>query len=375
MPEELLELQKASPKENPRYIQEQIITCIGNKRALLPYIGKTVFKVERALGKKKLDFADLFSGSGIVARFMKKSSRLLIANDLEAYSEVTNECYLSNPSQVNLQDLLDALNLLLKALETPDKDGFILDLYAPRDEIHITKEDRVFYTRRNAAYLDTARRIIGTLPETIQPLLLGPLLAEASIHVNTSGVFKGFYKNATGIGQFGGHARNALQRITGAIEVGLPVLSSFECEYRVYRQDANQLARTLPELDLVYIDPPYNQHPYGSNYFLLNLLVNYHRPERVSRVSGIPAGWNRSRYNKKREASDALFELIEAVPAKYCLISYNSEGFVAQQEFLERLGRLGTFSVCAFPYNTFRGSRNLRERAVHVTEFLYLLKK
>ena len=58
------------------------------------------------------------------------------------------------------------------------------------------------------------------------------------------------------------------------------MLSEHSCPVTVYRQDANALAGTLPPLDLAYLDPPYNQHPYGSNYFMLNLLTDYRVPER-----------------------------------------------------------------------------------------------
>ena len=31
--------------------------------------------------------------------------------------------------------------------------------------------------------------------------------------------------------------------------------------------------------DLVYLDPPYNQHQYGSNYHLLNTIALWDKPE------------------------------------------------------------------------------------------------
>jgi adenine-specific DNA-methyltransferase len=361
--------------EDPRYLSEQLITYIGNKRALLPFIGETVGKVLASLGREKLSFLDIFSGTGIVSRYMKSYANLIVANDLETYSRVTNQCYLANASQVDMRALAEAYAEAREQIATAPREGFILELYAPRDEAIILPGERAFYTRRNAAYLDAARTVIEHFPAPLQTFLLAPLLAEASVHVNTSGVFKGFYKNDAGIGQYGGHARNALQRILGNVELRMPILSRNECDYIIHQADANALAPTLPEVDLAYFDPPYNQHPYGSNYFLLNLLVDYVRPDEVSRVSGIPTNWNRSRYNQRREAADALFELIEATRAKFCLISYNSEGFIKQDEFLDRLNRLGKIEVCQTPYNTFRGSRNLRDRAIHVTELLYLLKK
>src|SRR5687768_3142522 len=87
--------------EDPRFLQEQIITYIGNKRALLPFIGRGVEEVKRRLGKSRLRVLDLFSGSGVVARFLKQHAEHLAVNDLESYSRVTNECYLSNPADVD----------------------------------------------------------------------------------------------------------------------------------------------------------------------------------------------------------------------------------------------------------------------------------
>ena len=57
--------------ENEKYLTEQIITYIGNKRALLGFIGDGIAYVKKRIGAKKLKCLDLFSGSGIVARFFK----------------------------------------------------------------------------------------------------------------------------------------------------------------------------------------------------------------------------------------------------------------------------------------------------------------
>ena len=57
-------------------------------------------------------------------------------------------------------------------------------------------------------------------------------------------------------------------------------LSRFECDYVVHQMDANHLVGDVGGFDVAYFDPPYNQHPYGSNYFMLNLLVNYEEPTR-----------------------------------------------------------------------------------------------
>ena len=135
------------------------------------------------------------------------------------------------------------------------------------------------------------------------------------------------------------------------------------------------MAPSIEELDLAYLDPPYNQHPYGSNYFMLNLLANYKRPEKISSVSGIPIDWNRSSFNKRREAYNSFQDLVEKVNAKYLLVSFNSDGFISLKEMIGLLERVGKVEVLETKYNTFRGSRNLKARDIHIKEYLYLVEK
>ncbi len=361
--------------ESEDYLKRQIITYLGNKRALLPFLGRSIEKVRQRIGRTTLRLADLFSGSGIVSRYFKQYASSLLVNDLESYAYVISRCFLTNKTHVNWDELTDWHVQLQNRIEQEWAPGPITEAYAPVDESCITAQDRVFYTRRNAIFLDTARRVVGDIPEQIQCLFLAPLLAEATIHSNTSGVFKGFYKDRNGLGCYGGAGRNALQRILGEVQLQLPFLSNFECPATIYQEDTNTLVEHMPEVDLAYLDPPYNQHPYGSNYFMLNLLVSGGKPRDLSRVSGIPAGWNRSRYNKRREVEEALFGVIQQCPARFLLISYNSEGFISYSQFCDRLIKFGKLTTDVIPYNTFRGCRNLSARAQKVTEFLFLLEK
>ena len=368
---------KALQGESPDYLQRQIITYIGNKRALLGHIGQVVEDVKRRLGKDRLRVFDVFSGSGIVSRYLKAHASSIVSNDIEDYAAIAGRCHLRNRSTVDLQALSEIVDEMNRRVEEePLKTGFIEELYAPRDEEHITKEDRVFYTRDNARRLDGYRRMIDMAPEDVRELLLAPLLSQASVHSNTAGVFKGFYKNReTKIGQFGGTGSDALVRIKGKIVLEPPVLSRYECDYEVLQEDANDAARRVGDLDLAYIDPPYNQHPYGSNYFMLNLLVRYERPEKISRVSGIPAEWQRSGYNVRAKSLPLMRDLLHALDAKFLLVSFNNEGFIATDEMRALLEEVGSVEVLETPYNAFRGSRNFNNRPIHVTEQLFLVER
>lgn len=367
--------------EHTEYLTEQLITYLGNKRSLLNFIEEAVSFVQKKLNKPKLRVFDAFSGSGIVSRFFKQYASYLIANDFELYSHIINTCYLSNSDQRDMVELRGSFCILEEKLEECECSGkwtrgIISRLYAPKNDKNIKKHERVFYTTRNAAYLDTARSMIEEFPAHIRPFFIAPLLAEASVHANTAGVFKGFYKNRdTGIGTFGGKNGDALSRITGNTELPFPVFSKYDCETLIYKSDANELAPSLPEVDIAYFDPPYNQHPYGSNYFMLNLIAENKEPFKPSEVSGIPADWNRSVYNKASCAKKALYNLIDDVKASFVLLSFNSEGFIPKEEIVNDLKKRGKLEIFESPYTVFRGSRNLHKRNTCVTEYLFLLEK
>lgn len=362
--------------EDPDYLTAQLITYIGNKRGLLPQIGLAVEQVRAILGGRRLNVLDAFAGSGVVSRYLKRHSSVLHSNDFELYARVIGECFLSNRSSVDLAEAAVVAAEMNARFEAGHRvDGFFADMYAPRDTEDIKRGERCFYSTENAARLDTFRADLDVLSEDLRTLLLAPLLAEASVHVNTGGVFKGFYKDKTGVGKFGGSGANALSRILAPITMAAPILSRFECESVIYQQDANSLVSSISDLDLIYVDPPYNQHPFGSNYFMLNLLVTNERPSEVSDVSGIPTDWQRSAYNKRPNAFAAFRDFTEAADSRFLLISYSDEGFIHPDEMREHLLSLGSLLEIKTPYSTYRASRNLGDRALQVTEHLFLVDR
>lgn len=361
--------------ENEKYLSEQIITYLGNKRKLLNNIATEVEIALDELGVEKAIICDLFSGSGVVARKLKQYASKLYTNDLEDYSYVINDCYLTNAEDFN-EDFYD--KCLEKILTYPlVTEGVITNNYAPKDDNFIQEGERAFYTHDNAVRIDTFRGAIDEyVPNSYKKFFLAPLLYEASVHANTSGVFKGFYKSKTSnVGKFGGEGENALERILGAIELKKPVLSNYNCQVKLFKEDANVLVKHLRGIDITYIDPPYNQHPYGSNYFMLNTILQNRIGESISTVAGIPNDWNKSVYNKKNEALFAFEDLIRDIDSKYLIISYNNEGFISFEEMKNMLSKYGDLKIKEIDYVAFRGSRNLQNRNTHTTEYLFVLKK
>lgn len=367
--------------ENKDFLTSQILTYIGNKRALLDKIEIEVKAILKKLGKDKAICADLFSGSGVVGRMLKQYSSKLIVNDLENYSALVNSCYLSNKKDYPMEECRQLREKIIGLCQQNKIEGIITKNYAPKDDKNIQKGERVFYTHENALLIDTYRTLIDDVikDENLKKYFLAPLLVESSIHVNTSGVFKGFYKDKnTGIGCFGAAGKDALPRILQKIELKEPVFSNFESDLQIFQEDTVGLSEKLkdfaPDLDIVYLDPPYNQHPYGSNYFMLNLILKNKLDVEISKVSGITQNWNRSEFNKAKTALTSMEAIIKNLQSKFIIISYNSEGFITFDQMKSMLEKYGKVKTVEISYNTFRGSRNLQERELYVSEYLFVLE-
>lgn len=363
------------------YEHQKMLTCIGNKRSLVKNIEEIVEKdILTKLKKDKINILDGFAGSSVVSRSLSKYASTIYSNDLELYSSTMAQCFLIKPSEKDKEIIykhIDEMNKL--ANNGPFVEGIISEMYSPKDTENIKEDERCFYTRENALIIDTLRKYIeDKVPKKLFQYCITPLLIKASIHTNTGGVFKGFYKDKlTKKGKFGGTAENNLDRIKAKIKLEYPVWSDYPFKGYVYNQDINELIKELPKnLDLIYYDPPYNEHPYSSNYFMLNIILKNEKPETVSKISGIPKDWNRSNYNYEKKAIEAMTELIKESMNKttYILLSYNNEGIISKEKWD---GIFSNYKVEKYEitYGTYKASRNLKQRSNKVIEIMYLISK
>lgn len=365
-------------KSKDAFVFQTMLTCIGNKRKLVRNISEIVKEVAVQIGKMKLNIVDGFAGSSVVSRELSYLADHLYSNDLELYSHLMAQCYLVVPTteqQVRIAEHIEMMNYL--ASNGPFVEGIVCKLYAPKDTNNIQLGERCFYTRENALIIDTLRLYID---ENVEPELavycLVPLLNRASIHTNTAGVFKGFYKKGE-LGWFGGSAENALSRIMKPIQLDMPVWNNQEPAFQAHcvNKDINAFVTELPDnIDIMYLDPPYNQHPYGSNYFMLNVIAKNEEPLSISDVSGIPTDWNKSDYNKHIPAVNAMRTLIAngLQKSKYLLISYNNEGIIDSNDWNELFAPY-CVKKYEIKYDTFKGCRNLKNRDNKVMEIMYLV--
>ena len=134
-PQAKLNLFSNDPIENldlkNAFFGSHLITYIGNKRRLLPFLYKAFLDIRKKTGKDKLIILDGFVGSGSTARLLKAFASELHVNDLEDYSETVNRAYLANKSEIDFEKLkqsMKTLNIIdARNIYNPDdmkKEGF-----------------------------------------------------------------------------------------------------------------------------------------------------------------------------------------------------------------------------------------------------------
>ena len=365
-------------EEKSKYVNQTMLTCIGNKRKIVTHIRSIIDELRIVLKKDKLNIVDGFAGSCVVSRELTYVSDKLYVNDMEYYSYIMGYCYLIKPDINQKEKIIKHIEEMNKIAEHgPYLEHIISKLYAPKDTNDIKIGERCFYTRENALIIDTLRDYIEKKvePELVNYCLV-PLLNKASIHANTAGVFKGFYKSGE-VGMFGGTGHNALSRITKKISLDVPIWNNEPYKAFAYNKDINKLVDDLPsDIDVMYLDPPYNQHPYGSNYFMLNVIAKNEEPIELSKVSGIPTNWKKSNYNTHKTAVESMRKLMEGGlnKSKYLIISYNNEGIITTSDW-DILFEPYNIKKYEINYSTYKGCRNLKNRTNKVIEIMYLVSK
>jgi adenine-specific DNA-methyltransferase len=365
-------------KTKKNYVYQTMLTCIGNKRKLVDNIKEIIDEIRVILHKDKLNIVDGFAGSSVVSRELSYVSNDIYTNDMELYSYLMAKCYLIKPTEEQIVRITNHIsNMNLLSIDGPYIEGIISRNYAPKDTEDIKEGERCFYTRENALIIDTLRKYIElNVEDDINVYCITPLLNKASINVNTAGVFKGFYKD-NNIGCFGGKGKFALSRIKKPIVLDLPIWNDEKYNSFPSNKDINILVNDLPNnIDIMYLDPPYNQHPYGSNYFMLNIIAKNEEPLDLSKVSGIPSNWNKSNYNSRLKAIESMNHLLTNGLSKsiYLLISYNNEGIIKTEDW-ETLFEPYNIKKYEINYDTYKGSRNLKKRSDKVIEIMYLVSK
>ena len=283
-----------------------MIKYIGSKRTLVPHI----VNVASALPGVRT-VADLFTGTTRVAQALKQRGFHVTANDLATYSEVLAQAYVEQDAAradvPRLRELLAHLNAL------PGRRGYFTETFCERSR---------YFQPRNGERVDAIRQEIDRVADGAleRAILLTSLLEAADRVDSTTGLQMAYLK------AWAPRSHNDLTLRLPALIPGAGAAT---------RLDAALAAATLGDVDLAYIDPPYNQHSYFSNYHIWETLVRNDEPEVYGTAcKRVDCRTTKSDYNSKRRAWQAFQALLGAVRARYALVSFNNEGYFEADDVL-----------------------------------------
>ena len=305
-----------------------MIKYIGSKRALVDRIVDLTQTLLPHGGR----VCDLFSGGARVGHALKARGFVVHANDHNAYAH-TLATALVQADADRWREPAERLIAELNAV-TPEP-GWFTRTYC---------EGARFFHPDNGARIDAVReRIVAlSLEPELEAIAITALIHAADKVDSTAGVQMAYLK------RWAPRAFNPL---------ALKVPELMPGQGLATRSDAESLAPTI-EADLVYLDPPYNQHSYLGNYHVWESLALWDKPE----TYGIAAKradvrTRKSAFNRRGSILPALTRVIEGLKAPNLIVSFNDEGFVGREDMEALLAGRGYLTVIETPRPRYVGAR------------------
>ncbi len=289
-----------------------MIKYIGSKRTLVPRILAYAKAIRDRTGAGS--FSDMFTGTTRVAQALKRAHFQVTANDLASYSEVLAIAYIEADANLHRGPLTAAKLGHLNAL--PGRDGYFTQTFCV---------DSRYFQPGNGRRIDAIREEIDRISDdrVEHAILLTSLLEAADRVDSTTGLQMAYLKEWA-------------PRSFNAMELRMPLL--IPGPGAALREDANALAAAMAPVDIAYLDPPYNQHSYFSNYHIWETLVRNDSPETYGvACKRIDCRVTKSAYNAKARSWASFESLVRTIPAKHLIVSFSNEGYFAHDDLVALL--------------------------------------
>jgi adenine-specific DNA-methyltransferase len=307
-----------------------VIKYLGSKRRLVPVLGDLLTRAGATSA------IDVFTGTTRVAQEWKRRRADVWAVDTARYSAVLARCYIgADGATIDHSRINDAISHLDSL---PGVDGYVTATFS---------EASRYFQRHNAQRIDAIRDEIQRqwFGDPLEAVLLTSLLEAADRVDSTTGLQMAYLKQ---------WSPRSYQRLTLRAPILLPGPG------HAIAGDATVVAPGLPEVDLAYLDPPYNQHRYFTNYHVWETLVAWDAPEHYGvackRLDAREPS-TRSVFNDRRRAPEALSRLIADVRAATVVISGSNEGFVGIDDLVDMAAVRGHVEVLAFDSRRYIGAQ------------------
>ncbi len=331
---------------------------LGNKESILTEISDLL--ESQGLLKDGFTFFDAFCGSGSVADYFKSYYDIII-NDNLTWSVKYAKGRVCAPTCTFDKLGFDPFEYLNANENTVQ--GFMYRNYAP------TESARMYFTPENAGRIDYFRKQIedwkneNLLSEEEYCYLIACLIESVSDVSNTAGVYGAFLKKWDS---------RATKRIVFSKVDFRPARYK---SIRTYNAKIEDIIEEF-ECDILYLDPPYTQNQYGTQYHLLETLVLDDNPS-ISKVTGSRStAPMRSDWSKEYKANILFDRILAKTKAKYIVLSYNNDGFMSKEYIeaaMKRYGKPETFVCKKIAYKKYQNRKSQNENK-HL-EYLFFVEK
>lgn len=345
---------------------------IGSKKTIINFISESIHKVA---GIEPLEFCDLFAGTGAVGAYFKKQGYKIVSNDLQHYAYVINRHLIQNHLEMPFNNLIEIIPTLV-CTKTSDRkkivcdyltkidgiEGFIFKNYSPAS-LNYSEYERMYFTEDNAKQCDGIRNKIeewyqsSIIDDNEYYFLISSLINSADKHANVLSVYGAYLK------KFRPKALKPFKLIPTELIIN-------DNEHKVYNMDANELIEQI-ETDILYLDPPYNNRHYATNYHLLETISRYDTPVIYGKTGLRNYENQKSSYCYVELARNSLEKLIEKSKSKYIFISYSNEGIISSESIKEILENKGTYGVFEMKHTRYRTDSKRTYKANHTIESLH----
>ncbi|ECW8266962.1 DNA methyltransferase [Campylobacter upsaliensis] len=328
----------------------------GAKTKLLDSIDTSILKSFDYRNKKNLSFFDVFGGTGVVSEYFakKKEFNSIIINDFLHSNFIIYQGFFT-------QDSFDS-----KKLEFFKKEFANLKAKDIKGNYYSKHFGDKFFSKNDS-------KIIGYVRDRLDYLLDQKAINEKEFYILLRSLLYSVDRVANTVGHYDAYRKNTALQDRFCYELISPL--KFKKSVEIYKEDSNVLAQNLAkqkrQIDIAFIDPPYNSRQYSRFYHLLENLALNKKPELYG-VALKPKPENLSKYCKV-EAKETFKDLIESL-AKMCkvlVVTYNntyssksnsSRNKIELQEIQATLEAVSKVSFYEFDFKAFSsGKTDLKE--------------
>jgi len=288
----------------------RLIKYIGSKRLLVPRLVSVLME-----GAPRTAL-DLFSGTSRVGHALKREGVRVHANDHNAYAHALAGCYVAADARTWREP---ASQLIAELDALPGRAGWFTETYGVRSR---------YLKPGNAARAEAIRARISalSLEPALEAIALTSLIEACDRVDSTVGLQMAYLKTWA-------------PRASQPLRLRLPEI--LDGEGSASCLDASEAA-AQHEVDVAYLDPPYNQHSYLGNYHVWETLVRGDEPEVYGvACKRIDVRQRASAFNRRATMEAAFADVLSSVRAKRIVVSFNDEGYLTLPRLRELLGERG----------------------------------